>query len=76
MRAARRRGTRELLTGALAGTAGAATDIVVLNAGAALSVGGLAPDLAAGVALARATIAGGRAQAKLEQFAQAARRRS
>ena len=65
----------ELLTGALAGTAGAATDIVILNAGAALAVGGLAPDLTAGVALARETIASGRARAKLEQFAQAARRR-
>jgi anthranilate phosphoribosyltransferase len=66
----------ELLTGAIAGTAGAATDIVILNAGAALTVGGLAPDLAAGVALARATIAEGKARAKLDQFAQAARRRS
>ncbi len=66
----------ELLTGAIAGTAGAATDIVILNAGAALAVGGLAPDLAAGVALARTTIAEGRARAKLDQFAQAARRRS
>lgn len=64
----------ELLTGALAGTAGAATDIVVLNAAAALAVGGLAPDLARGVTLARATIAEGRAKAKLDEFARAGRR--
>jgi anthranilate phosphoribosyltransferase len=65
----------ELLTGALAGNAGAATDIVILNAAAALVVGGLAPELKAGVALARDTISSGRARAKLDQFAQAARRR-
>ena len=65
----------ELLTGALAGTAGAATDIVILNAAAALAVGGLAPTLADGALLARETISSGRARAKLDQFAQAARRR-
>jgi anthranilate phosphoribosyltransferase len=65
----------ELLTGSLAGTAGAATDIVILNAGAALAVGGLVPDLARGVELAGETIRSGRARAKLEQFAQSARRR-
>lgn len=65
----------ELLTGALAGTAGAATDIVILNAAAALVVGGLVPDLAAGVEKARSTIATGQARAKLDQFARTARRR-
>ncbi len=64
-----------LLTEALSGAAGAATDIVILNAGAALVVGGLAPDLAGGVDLARRTIEGGQARAKLDQFAQAARKR-
>jgi anthranilate phosphoribosyltransferase len=45
--------------------AGAARDIVVLNAGAAIYVAGLAPDLAAGVKTAAVVIASGAAKAKL-----------
>jgi anthranilate phosphoribosyltransferase len=50
----------------LAGEAGAYTDIVLLNAGAALVVSGAAGDLSEGVALARDSIASGRAQAALD----------
>jgi anthranilate phosphoribosyltransferase len=53
----------------LAGEAGAARDIVVLNAGAALVVAGVAGDLAEGVARARAAIDSGQAAAKLADLA-------
>lgn len=49
----------------LAGAASPNRDIVVLNAGAALVVADLVPDLAAGIAQAGAAIDDGRAQAKL-----------
>jgi anthranilate phosphoribosyltransferase len=51
----------------LGGGTGPARDIVVLNAGAALVVAGLAPDLAAGVEAAAAALDDGRAEAKLDQ---------
>lgn len=51
-----------------ANTPGPALDIVALNAGAAIYVAGLAADLNAGVALARATLAGGRVGAKLTEL--------
>lgn len=44
---------------------GPARDIVVLNAGAAIYVAGLAPDLAGGIELAQQVIASGAARAKL-----------
>ncbi|MES2036925.1 MAG: anthranilate phosphoribosyltransferase, partial [Pseudomonadota bacterium] len=47
---------------------GAATDIVALNAGAALYGAGIATSIADGVKLAQAAIASGAAKAKLEQF--------
>ncbi|KAB7775210.1 anthranilate phosphoribosyltransferase, partial [Xanthomonas sp. LMG 12460] len=47
---------------------GPALDIVAFNAGAALYVAGLAADIGAGIALARAAIADGRARAKLEAY--------
>lgn len=47
---------------------GAATDIVALNAGAALYGAGIAASIAEGVKLAQAAIASGAARAKLEQF--------
>ncbi|MFZ6747177.1 anthranilate phosphoribosyltransferase [Undibacterium sp. JH2W] len=47
---------------------GAATDIVALNAGAALYGAGIATSIADGVKLAQAAIASGAARAKLEQF--------
>lgn len=55
---------REVLNGAT----GARHDIVVANAGAALYVGGLAPSIREGVALAKDAIASGRAYAKLQQL--------
>jgi anthranilate phosphoribosyltransferase len=47
---------------------GPARDIVALNAGAAIYVAGLAPDLGAGVKTAQDVIAGGRAAKKLQEL--------
>jgi anthranilate phosphoribosyltransferase len=58
----------------LEGEPGPRQDVVVLNAGAALWVAGAAPDLAAGVALARRSIASGAAKAKLAALVEASRR--
>lgn len=52
----------------LGGGNGARHDIVAANAGAALYVGGLAPTLRDGVALARESLASGRAEAKLQDL--------
>ncbi len=57
----------------LEGEPGPRQDIVVLNAGAALWVADAAPDLAAGVALARRSIASGAAKAKLAALIEASR---
>jgi anthranilate phosphoribosyltransferase len=48
--------------------AGAARDIVLLNAGATIYLAGLSEDLAAGIAKAHDTIASGTAKAKLAQL--------
>lgn len=48
---------------------GPALDIVLFNAGAGIYVAGLRPDMAAGIALARETIAAGKAREKLEALA-------
>jgi anthranilate phosphoribosyltransferase len=56
---------RELLEG----KKGAPLDIVLLNAGAALYVAGLAPDLKGGVALARKSVESGAAKRTLEAWA-------
>ncbi len=50
----------------LKGESGAARDVTVLNAGAALMVAGLASDLADGVAKANHAVDGGKAMEKLE----------
>lgn len=47
---------------------GPALDIVALNAGAAIYIAGLAPDLAAGLALARTVLANGAAGAHFARF--------
>ena len=52
----------------LSGANGARHDIVVANAGAALYAGGLAPSIRDGVALAKESIASGRAYGKLQQL--------
>ncbi len=57
----------------LEGKSGAAQDVVVLNAGAALYVAGVAGSVREGVALARQAIASGRAAAKLEELIKASR---
>ena len=62
---------RQVLEGARGGAApssnvGALSDIVALNAGAALYVAGRAPSLREGVETAREILASGAAMAKLE----------
>jgi anthranilate phosphoribosyltransferase len=52
----------------LAGKHGAARDIVLLNAGAAVYVSGLAATLEDGVAKARAVIDAGAARRKLDEL--------
>ncbi len=51
-----------------AGEAGPASDIVALNAGAAIYVGGLAEDLGAGVTRAQAVLADGSAARAFTRF--------
>ena len=57
-----------LLRSVLDNQPGPALDIVVLNAGAALYVAGVASDIADGVARARAVVADGSARARLQQY--------
>ena len=57
-----------MLKGVLANEPGAATDIVILNAGVALYAANVAPTMKEGVALARQAISSGAAKAKLAQF--------
>ncbi|HKP95064.1 MAG TPA: anthranilate phosphoribosyltransferase [Fibrobacteria bacterium] len=57
-----------IIRGVLDGKRSAALDIVLLNAGAALYVGGVAPDLQGGVALARKSVESGAARKTLEQW--------
>jgi anthranilate phosphoribosyltransferase len=58
----------QLVLNALTNTAGAARDIVALNAGLALYAGNVAPSIQAGIAQAFELIASGAARDKLEQF--------
>jgi len=57
-----------LLREILAGVGGPLADVVALNAGAALYVAGRAPDIAAGVVLARQTMSSGAAARRLEEL--------
>ena len=57
----------------LQGERGAPRDIVLMNAGAALYVGGLAPDLHEGIRLAAASIDSGNASARLTALVDATR---
>ncbi len=66
--------SKQMLLGVLGNRPGLALEIVVLNAGAALYVSGVAGSIAEGVPLAREAIASGAAMAKLEQFVAATRR--
>ncbi len=53
----------------LDGAVGPASDIVALNAGAALYAAGVASSVADGLARAQAVLASGAARAKLDQLA-------
>ncbi len=58
----------------LSGEPGPRRDVVLLNAGAALAVAGVAPDVAAGVRLAGEVIDAGRALEKLDRLVEASNR--
>jgi len=58
----------ERIRAVLAGKTGPARDIVVLNAGAALSVAGKADDIAGGIAIAEGSIDSGQAAAALDKL--------
>ncbi|HVO24704.1 MAG TPA: anthranilate phosphoribosyltransferase [Candidatus Margulisiibacteriota bacterium] len=58
----------------LGGATGPRADIAVLNAAAAIYVGGLAPSIAAGIDRARESIRSGRARQKLERLIEFSRR--
>jgi anthranilate phosphoribosyltransferase len=60
--------SQAVLRGVLKNEAGAARDIVILNAGAALYAANVAASIKEGIALAREAIATGAAHQKMEQF--------
>jgi len=66
--------SKTLLLSALDNVPGAARDIVLLNAGAALYAADRADSIDSGVAMARAALASGAARAKLERFIATTRR--
>ncbi|MHB1284437.1 MAG: anthranilate phosphoribosyltransferase [Metallibacterium scheffleri] len=66
--------SRGLLLAALENRHAIARDVVLLNAGAALYVAGLAADLGAGIARARAAIDSGDARARVDDFVAATQR--
>lgn len=59
---------KEMLLSVLDNEPGPAKDVVLLNAGAAIYVAGIAPTLAAGVKIAGQTISSGQARAKLAEL--------
>lgn len=66
--------SRAMLLEALEGRRGVPHDIVCLNAGAALYAANVVDSIAAGIDLARATIASGAARAKMDAFVAVTRR--
>jgi len=66
--------SRAMLLEALEGRRGVPHDIVCLNAGAALYAANVVDSIAAGIGLARATIASGAARAKMDAFVATTRR--
>jgi anthranilate phosphoribosyltransferase len=60
--------SKQIVLRVLGGETGPASDIVCLNAGATLYVADLAPDIAAGVAMAKAAITSGAARSTLDKF--------
>ena len=67
-------GSRAMLLEAISGAAGLPRDIVAMNAGAALYVGGVADSIADGIARAGAVIDSGAARAKLDDYVETTRR--
>jgi len=61
--------SKTMLLAALDGSHAAASNVVMLNAGAALYTANVAPTLRDGIDLARATIASGAARKKVDEFA-------
>jgi len=59
-----------MIEAALGGQPGPASDMIALNAGAAVYVSGVTADLAAGVGLAREVLADGRGLERLRRYAQ------
>ena len=68
--------SRDMLLGVLANRPGAALDIVLINAGAALYIAGVAPTIADGISAARLALSNGSARAKLDQYVQLTQRLS
>ena len=62
--------SKSILLGVLNNEPGSAQDIVCFNAGAALYAADIAKDIQHGIELARASIASGKAKAKLDEFIQ------
>lgn len=62
--------SKALLLSVLEGKSGAARDIVLINAGAAIYCAGVSPTLAEGIAAARRAIDSGRAHGKLTELVQ------
>ena len=60
--------SKAMLNAVLANEAGAARDIVMLNAGVSLYAANVVPSIAAGIELAREALASGKALAKMQQF--------
>ncbi|SNX28944.1 anthranilate phosphoribosyltransferase [Polynucleobacter meluiroseus] len=60
--------SKEIILGVLNHQAGPASDIVTLNAGAVLYVGGVASDIASGIQMAKSAIHSGAALRKLNEF--------
>jgi len=60
--------SKQIVLRVLSGELGPSSDIVCLNAGATLYVADLAPDIAAGIAMAKAAIASGAARSTLDRF--------
>ena len=68
--------SKQIVLRVLGGEVGPASDIVCLNAGATLYVADLAPDIAAGIAMAKAAITSGAARSTLDQFIAATQAKS
>jgi len=66
----------EVLRRALAGESGAAQDVLALNAGAAIYLGGVATSIEAGVVRARAILVKGQALETLERMRRASQEQS